>query len=301
MTVKPFRVMKGEPVVLQHLRYPLLALPKLNGFRGHVRDSAVLSASNTPLPNIHLQAFYRHFHFFDGEFLVGDPTDSKNSLNRTSSVVTSQDKPIEDLKFYTFDHTQDVLKPYRHRFGRLPTSLKAVGLKGADKGRVVVLESRLITCEAQLLDTEQEWVDAGYEGLITRDPEAPYKCGKSTAKQAWMGKMKRFADDEGVIIGFVEGEHNTNEATVSRTGHTKRSSAKAGKVPNGTLGAVIVRHKNGKTFGIGTGFTEAERDYIWAHREQYLGKLAKYKYFEIGSGDVPVLPVWLGLRDPIDL
>lgn len=289
---KPFKVMKGEPVALEHLRYPLLALPKLNGVRGHVRSNTVLSTSNTPLPNIHLQAKYRQFSFHDGEFLVGDPTDSKNSLNRTTSLVMSDEKPLVDLNFYAFDHTEHLDACYAKRY-KLLTPKPKLG--------VIVLNAKTIRCQSELLDTEQEWVDAGYEGLITRDPDAHYKCGKSTAKQAWMGKMKRFADDEAEIVDFVEGEHNTNEATVSNTGHTKRSSAKAGKVPNGTLGSVIVRKKNGVTFGIGTGFTDAERDHIWANKEKYRGQLAKYKFFEIGSGDVPVLPVWLGLRDRRDL
>lgn len=289
---KPFKVMKGEPVVLEHLRYPLLALPKLNGVRGHVRSNTVLSTSNTPLPNIHLQAKYRELHFHDGEFLVGDPTDSKNSLNRTTSLVMSDEKPLADLNFYVFDHTEQLDSGYAKRYSLL---------KPKPKLGVVVLHAKTIRCQAELLETEDEWVGLGYEGLITRDPDAHYKCGKSTAKQAWMGKMKRFADDEAEIVGFIEGTHNTNEATVSNTGNTKRSSAKAGKVPNGTLGSVIVRKKNGVTFGIGTGFTEAERDHIWANRAKYLGQLAKYKFFEIGSGDVPVLPVWLGLRDRRDL
>ena len=47
-----FRVMKGEPVVLEHLRYPLLVSPKLNGVRGYVRNGRVLSTANLPLPSI---------------------------------------------------------------------------------------------------------------------------------------------------------------------------------------------------------------------------------------------------------
>ena len=43
---KIFRVMKGEPVELEHLRYPLLVSPKLNGVRGYVRNGDVLSTSN---------------------------------------------------------------------------------------------------------------------------------------------------------------------------------------------------------------------------------------------------------------
>jgi DNA ligase 1 len=287
-----FKVMKGEPVALEHLRYPLLALPKLNGVRGHVRSNTVLSTSNTPLPNIHLQAKYRHLNFHDGELLVGDPTDSKNSLNRTTSIVMSDEKPLDGLNFYVFDHTENLDVGYAKRY-KLLTPKPKLG--------VIVVNTKTIRCQAELLETEQEWVGLGYEGLMTRDPEAHYKCGKSTAKQAWMGKMKRFSDAEAEIIGFAEGFHNTNEATVSNTGRTKRSSAKAGKVAKGTLGSVIVRREDGVVFGIGTGFSDAEKDHIWANRPKYLGKLAKYKFFEIGSGNVPVLPVWQGLRDRRDM
>lgn len=92
-----------------------------------------------------------------------------------------------------------------------------------------------------------------------------------------------------------------NEATISETGRTKRSSAKAGKTGRGDLGALVLRWKNGAVFNCGAGFDDGTRREIWQHRSEYLGQLAKFKYFEIGSGDVPVLPVYLGIRDRRDL
>lgn len=291
---KIFKVMKGEPVVLALLRYPLWATPKLNGVRGYVRNGVVFSTSNKPLPNKHLQAKFGKCEYFDGEFIVGNPMDSKNSLNRTTSVVMSDDKPVDGVHFYAFDHVQYVEAKFKDRITALKNS--------KDFPDVTKLSNTIVKDEATLLSLEQLWVTAGYEGLITRDPEAFYKFGKSTAKQAWMGKMKRFADDEAVIIGYTERMHNTNEATISETGRTKRSSAKAGKVGLGTLGALVCRTKKGHEFSIGTGLDAATADHLWSIRDSgLLGQLAKYKYFEIGSGDVPVLPVFLGLRDPRDL
>ena len=289
---KIFRVMKGEPVVLEHLRYPLYVSPKLNGVRGYVMNDKVLSTANKLLPNINLQTMFRTALDLDGEFIVGDPSDTKHSLNRTTSVVMADDKPINDLVFYVFDHIANPMDSFEERIMRL------LKVKHA---RVEVIDHCLINNERELLRMEEKYLRAGYEGLITRDPKASYKFGKSTAKQAWMGKMKRFKDDEAEIVGFIEGTHNTNEAVISETGRTKRSSAKAGKVPKGTLGSIICRYKNGNTFGIGTGFTDDEKMYIWTHQDEFLGKLAKYKYFEAGSDGVPVLPVWLGLRDSRDL
>lgn len=289
---KLFRVMKGEPVALEHLRYPLLVSPKLNGVRGYVMDNKVLSTANKLLPNVNLQAMFKTALHLDGEFIVGDPTDTRASLNRTTSVVMSDDKPVDGLVYYAFDHVAVPERSFNERIAVL---------KKVKHRNVVIIEHEIIHNEKELLRKEEHYLTQGYEGLITRDPNAPYKFGKSTAKQAWMGKMKRFKDDEAVIIGFEEAMKNNNEAVISETGRTKRSSAKAGKTAKGTLGSVVCRWKNGNTFNIGTGFTDHDKDFIWARQEEFLGKLAKFKYFEAGSDGVPVLPVWLGLRDRRDL
>ncbi len=284
-----FRVMKGEPVVLAHLRYPIYVSPKLNGVRGHVQQKGVLSTSNTPLPNIHLQAAFGTALHRDGEFIVGDPQDTQNSLGRTQSIVMSDEKPVDGLKFYVFDHVENTGWEFERRTKLLKPSKN-----------IIVVKHELVHGEEELLAKEHEYLQLGYEGLMTRDPKAPYKFGKSTAKQAWMGKLKRFIDDEAEIIGFEEEMHNGNEATVSETGRTKRSSAKSGKTGKGRLGALVLRHRNGSVFGCGAGFDHATRQTIWDNRSEHVGQLAKFKYFEAGSGDVPVLPVFLCIRDRRD-
>lgn len=289
---KIFRVMKGEPVELEHLRYPLLVSPKLNGVRGYVRNGDVLSTSNKLLPNVNLQDKFRTAEHLDGEFIVGDPCDTKRSLNRTTSVVMADGKPIDQLKFYAFDHVKNTDWRFIDRIELLQET-KHPG--------VIIIRHELVQNEKELLAKEVEYLSRGYEGLITRDPHAPYKYGKSTAKQAWMGKMKRFKDDEAEVIGFTEEERNNNVATISETGRTKRSSAKAGKVGKDALGSVLVRNAQGAVFGIGTGFSAIERAEIWANQGKYLGRLIKYKFFEAGSDGTPVLPVYIGWRDRRDL
>jgi DNA ligase-1 len=292
---KIFKVMKGEPVELEHLRYPLWVTPKINGVRGYVRNGVVLSTSNKPLPNVNLQKFFGACEHLDGEFVVGDILDSQNSLNKTTSIVMADDKPIDGLRFYAFDYVKHPELPYAQRTQQLISD-------APEYLRVTKLSNAIVKDEATLLQLEHRFVEMGYEGLITRDPAAAYKFGKSTAKQAWMGKMKRFKDDEAVIVGYTERMHNTNEKVISETGRSKRSSAKAGKVGLGTIGSLVCRTKAGHEFGIGTGLNEATAAYLWSIRDKDLvGRFVKYKYFEIGSGDVPVLPVYLDLRDPRDM
>jgi DNA ligase-1 len=45
---------------------------------------------------------------------------------------------------------------------------------------------------------------------------------------------------------------------------------------------------------------DAERSQIWRHQTDYLGRIAKIKYFAVGMKDAPRHPVFLGWRDPVD-
>lgn len=295
---KPFRIMKGDPVDPKYLRYPVFVFPKFNGFRGYVKDDVVYTASNKPFKNGHLQvAFRSDFNNFDGEFVVGDPADGHNSLEKTSSVVTSQ-KPIDDLRFYVFDWIGDLNLPFAERYEKfnwLP------GIEGRENFKVMKAPYKIAYNWNEVLRIERAYVEAGWEGVITRDLAAPYKCGRSTAREAWMGKLKQFKDSEFEIIGCEERMHNGNEATISETGRTKRSTAKAGKTGRGDLGALICKTKEGHEFGVGTGFTDEQRAQFWEIKHQLIGQFAKVKFHETGTKDVPLLPVFLQIRPKEDM
>ena len=298
---KPFRIMKGDPVDPKHLRYPLYVFPKFNGFRGYINDGIVYTASNKPFKNRAMQeAFGRpEYECLDGEFVVGDPSDGDNSLNRTSSVVTRVDGDISDLQFFVFDHIGDLDAPYRARFFSVYDRFEPIDTDTRD--RVMVSPMVVAHSWEDVAALERGYVSQGWEGVITRDPEAPYKCGRSTAREAYMGKLKQFIDAEFEIIGFEERMHNTNEATVNERGLTQRSSAKDGKVGRGDLGALICRTKEGHTFNVGTGFNDAQRAELWAIRHELAGQLAKVEYHAVGSNTVPVLPVFLQIRPAEDM
>ena len=296
MTDKPFRIMKGDPVDQKHLRYPLYVFPKFNGFRGYTKDGVVYTASNKPFKNKLLQAEFGGIDDLDGEFVVGDPADGHNSLEKTSSVVTSQ-KPIDDLRFYVFDWIGDLSCPFEDRVKRIIGD----GFMARSVCKVIRAPYEIAYCWEDVVRIEREYVEAGWEGVITRDPNAPYKCGKSTAIQAWMGKLKQFSDAEFKIVGYEERMHNGNEATVSETGRTKRSTAKAGKTGRGDLGALVLETDGGHQFGCGTGFTDAQRAEFWRIKDELIGQFAKVKYHETGTKDVPLLPVFIHIRPEEDM
>ena len=284
-----FKPLLATDAVLNKLRFPLFASAKLDGVRAIVREGVVYSRSNKPIPNVGVQARFKHLEYYDGELIVGDPT-SKRCYRDTVSVVMSHDKPADDVRFFVFDHVQTPFDNYARRASNL-----------RNRNRVILHPQVSCTSLEAVLAYETECLVAGYEGLILRDPTAPYKNGRSTVNEGWLLKLKRFEDAEATIVGFEERMKNGNEATTNELGRTQRSSHQAGKSGRGDLGALVLQRADGTTFNCGTGFDDGLRQTIWDRRSEYLGQLVKYKHFTVGAKTAPRHPVFLGFRDSRDL
>lgn len=276
------------------LRFPLMASAKLDGIRATVRGGVVYARSNKPFPNPLVQAKFKDYEGVDGEFVLGSPT--RHDLCRvTGGVTNSHGHPVDDLKLYAFDKVDMMHDSYGLRLAKLSAYI------GPTDENVVVHKQKFVETMNELLEFEKFCLECGYEGVILRQEFAPYKCGRSTAKEQYLLKLKRFEDAEAVVIGFEERMHNGNEATVSELGRTKRSSHKAGKSGRGDLGALVCRTSGGVEFRIGGGFDDGQRESIWNNRDHYVGKYAKYKHFAIGAKEAPRHPVFLSWRDAVDM
>lgn len=298
-----FKPMLAAVADLDKITYPILASHKLDGIRCIVRDGKPMSRSMKEIPNRFVQQMFaalpRECEGFDGELIVGDPT-AKDCYQKTVSGVMSEDGE-PDFRFYVFDIVAKGSVTFEARL------FNAYLKHNTCKADWIVLHAHWQIDNRQELDIiEHRALIEGYEGLILRDPNGLYKQGRSTIKQGGMLKVKRFQDAEAVIIGFEELQHNDNEAFKDELGHTKRSSHQENKVAMNTLGALVVSPSKdqpfyGVSFKLGTGFDQALRKKIWDDRDQYVGKLVKYKYFDVGVKDAPRHPVFLGFRDPIDI
>lgn len=274
-------------VELDQVRYPVLCTPKFDGIRCIIQNGVAVSRTLKPIPNLHIQQLLSELPSnLDGELIV-----HKKTFNQIQSEVMREDGE-PDVTYYVFDII-DTKIPYRSRMD----FLRDVELPSFCK-KVLPVE---IDNEETLKEYEEEAVDEyGFEGIMIRDPEGPYKYGRSTAKQGWLCKLKRFSDDEAKIVGYEELFHNENEATLDALGHTKRSHKKEGMVAAGTLGAWILE-KNGKRFKVATGMTMEDRAKYWETREEMIGQWVKYKHQESGAKDLPRFPVFLGIRHPDDM
>lgn len=272
---------------LKALKFPVLASPKLDGVRALVRDGVVLSRSLKPIPNRHVQMMFGRpeLEGLDGELILGDPTHPEAYRRTVSAIMSIEGDP--DVDFHVFDRW-DRDYPYNE-----------VALS---YGLTIPVCSTPIHNMEELEEYEVALLDKGYEGVMLRDPQSPYKFGRSTAKEGYLLKLKRFADSEAEVIGFEELMHNHNEATLNETGHHERSTKQDGLLPADTLGALIVRDiHSGVEFKIGTGFTAAERQKFWNLMAPIRGALVKYRYFPTGSKEKPRFPSFQGFRHHIDL
>lgn len=269
---------------LSDITYPVLASPKLDGIRCVIHDGKALSRSLKQIPNLHVQNALKDVpDGCDGELICGSFNETTSAIMRVGGTPA--------FEYHVFDYVSD--EPYTTRLQRLQ------GLTLPDFCKIV--PQTLIADRQSLNSYYQKSIDDGLEGIMIRSTDGRYKFGRSTLKERILLKLKPFADSEAIIVGFEELEHNNNEAQTNELGRTFRSSAQSGKVGGNTLGKIIVKgteseHFGGIEFSIGTGFSAELRSEIWEGRNQYLGKLVKFKYQVVGSVDKPRIPVFLGFR-----
>lgn len=281
------------PFIVSPSRFPLLASNKLDGVRATVQNGRLYSRALKLIPNKYVQNVFGlpELNGLDGELILGDPTVPDAYRKTVSAVMTASGCP--KVTFHVFDC-----------FCQMPFEMRlelAGDMITAFSSGVIRVHHWEVMNPVHLLNLETLAVEAGYEGLMIRDPQGPYKQGRSTENEGWLLKLKRFEDAEAEVIGFEEQMHNDNAATVNELGHQTRSSHKENLKPAGVLGALIVRDVGTAVqFNVGTGFDEVERREIWKHREQCMGRLLKYKFYP-SVKEKPRYPTWMGWRHPIDM
>lgn len=292
------------PEDLSQLKFPLALSPKLDGIRAIVKDGVVLSRSLKPIPNRHVQKLFAHLEGYDGELIVGPAADKDCFLKTTSGVMSRDGEP--DVNYHVFDRHDLTAITWESRFQSLSPE-------------VIKVPHHMVWRPDDIGELEDMYLLKGYEGVMLRDPNGPYKNGRSTTREGWLLKLKRFEDSEALVLGMEEKMHNANEATIGELGQTKRTSHQENLEPMGTMGALIVRDlKTGVEFNIGTGFSDADRLWWWNHTTcyQYTGiqnngselrmllepaTIVNYTFFATGSKEKPRFPTFKSIRHKDDM
>jgi DNA ligase 1 len=300
----PFKPMlaPNETPDFNTLRFPLLASIKLDGIRATVQGGQLLSRSLKPIPNKFVQERFRRLpEGLDGELICGNPF--QDPYKRTHSIVMSDDKPLDfyggTIWYFVFDKYGDL--GFRTRFVNAVQSVAT-----CDNEYTASLLHHRIDSVEQLEQFEKETLSQGFEGVMLRSTDGPYKQGRSTLLQGWLMKIKRYQDAEALIMDCYAEQENNNEEFKNELGRTARSSAKAGKTDKEQLGGFNVvgqgKFYNGIDFKVpNSSITHEERKVLWAKRDDLKGKLLTYKFFQNGSDVRPRHPVYKGMRSREDM
>ena len=272
-------------------KFPYAATPKIDGIRFLMVGGAALTRSFKPIRNEYLQKILSSNlpDGIDGELTSG------STFQECSSIMRIKGEPEFKVWIFDFVNPKGEVKPYKERMDELRK------FENFNIPSYEILFPTIVSNQEQIDHLMINNLNAGYEGLMLRDPNGIYKFGRSSVKENILLKVKEFMDDEAEIISFREKMINTNEGLKDNFGRTKRSSCQDGLKPSGTLGGLILRNSEGLEFSCGSGLNDALRDEIWKNKSKYLGKLVKYKFMSKGIKDLPRHPVFMGFRDETDL
>lgn len=284
--IKPLLATKAD---YSKLQYPLLATPKLDGIRCIMVDGTAMSRSMKPIPNNFVQEELFGYGPMDGELMLN------GDYNEVQSGIMSRDGE-PDFTYWVFDQW-DSEDTYANRIHEV----KSIMCPDMDS-RIKVLTPIQINNEEELEEYMDKCIDEGYEGVMVRDPSGKYKHGRSTVREGILLKIKRFHDDEAVLVEVTEKMHNDNPLEQDELGHAKRSSCKENLVPAGTAGSCILKW-NGIEFrvGFGPGWTDELKQDLWDHRDWEVGNLYKFRYQELSKDGVPRFGKLVGFRHKDDL
>lgn len=285
--MKPLLAHVYEP---HRVTYPCFVQPKLNGIRALYQNGHFQSRDELPFPPGLLDHLSRPLletfakeTILDGELYVhGWP------LQRINGAVTPvRQKPTEDtllVEYWIFDSV-DYNLSFLDRFVKVCQT--GNGLPGINFVTTVEVK-------------DNDWDDTfysnvvadGFEGIMYRLGDCPYTTPKQHWAQAgplwnvkpkgnflsdknnrcWhLLKRKSWCDDEFDIVDTIEGE---------------------GKL-KGMLGAIVCQTPSNKRFSVGSGFTDADRQYFWALSP--IGRRVKVKYLCLSSDGIPLNPTLLAI------
>jgi len=199
---------------------------------------------------------FQRSYVFDGEVVSKSFQDLMTQVHRKDNVQA------QDARLMLFD----VVPLFEFKAGksvmgqrRRSQFLKEFKNIFADSGCIEIVPQRefdldVLTDEILFKDFNREMVNAGYEGIMIKDPNAAYECKRSTS---WL-KQKPFIEVSLTVRAYEEG-----------TGRNV-----------GRLGAVVcegVDDDKQISVNVGSGFSDANRREYWDSRDSLLGQVVEVR------------------------
>ena len=196
-------------------------------------------------------------YVLDGEVMSSSFQDLMKQVHRKDNVNAS------DAILYLFDIMP--LVDFQKGFSNLLQTERSgllqswYELEQENLPNVRVLEHELVDLDTDagrklFREINQEAIDGGYEGIMIKDPDAPYECKRT---HHWL-KLKPFIEVSLQVTMVEEG--------------TGRNA--------GRLGALVCEGSElDKTIrvNVGSGFSDLDRDEFWSSRDKVVGQIVEVR------------------------
>ena len=203
-----------------------------------------------------------------------------NSIARTQKVA----KDLEILQFYWYDIV-DLNNPFKTRLAKMKSiasELKEYGSEISWEPDRIFKENELriqfvpqveVSGWDNMMKLHNEYVSEGWEGLVIRDPERPYKPNGRTND---MIKIKVYKDDCFKVVGKEAGLRGSEDMVF------------------------IMQMPDGRTFKAKPfGDREQKQEYWINFEEKYNGHIGECKFFYYSDDGIPLQPAFKAFRDDL--
>ena len=195
-------------------------------------------------PLLHSHGIYE----LDGElYCHGLPHEDIHSIVSRSTNLHDAYQLIE---YHVFDHIVEEIDNYR----RKRELCSALGLQIISPN-IRYVQASMVTDLPAIMREYNVLISLGYEGIIVRNPDAPYVRKRSTN----IMKYKPKKTDTYTIVGWKE--------EISIHGE-----------PKNRLGALILTSDEGTEFSVSAGLNDEDRKAFWGIRDSLIGKSAIVHY-----------------------
>lgn len=203
-----------------------------------------------------------------------------NSIARTQKVA----KDLEILQFYWYDIV-DLNNPFKSRLAKMKSIAAELKEYGSEIGwepdrifkenelRIQFVPQVEVSGWDNMMKLHNEYVSEGWEGLVIRDPERPYKPNGRTND---MIKIKIYKDDCFKVIGKEAGLRGSEDMVF------------------------IMQMPDGRTFKAKPfGDREQKEEYWINFEEKYKGHIGECKFFYYSDDGIPLQPAFKAFRDDL--
>jgi len=194
---------------------------------------------------------------FDGEIMSSSFQDLMKQVHRKSNVE-AKDSVLHLFDFVTLEAFNKG-KWARTQIERSEKLLAWKDLWAEETPDIEIVAQELVdldTAEGQkkFRTINQKAIDGGYEGIMIKEPSAPYECKRTVS---WL-KLKPFIEVSLTVTNIEEG-----------TGRNV-----------GRLGALVcegVDDDREISVNVGSGFSDADRDIFWGASDKVLGQIVEVR------------------------